>query len=345
MHALMSDSEDFNIHSDYKKTLKKFIQTKQLPQDLADNILKFCISYDEALKSRGKATNENLHLLVTFIQLVVEELQNPYSFEPFHQRITSPFDYYQFGLNLMKALIDFDRSSVLNLDAVGKMNEQINKNENVILFANHQIEPDPQVIHLMLEDKFPLLAKKMIFVAGHRVTTDPLAIPFSKGCNLLCIYSKKHLENPPEQKVEKQLHNQRTMKKMQVLLEEGGKCIYVAPSGGRDRINAEGIIEVANFDPQSIEMFRFIAQQAKTATHFYPLALSTYHLLPPPTNVEKTIGERRHAQCTPVHLCFGDEIEMEEFPGKDPQDKRKNRDLRAEFIYNIVKNDYKKLER
>jgi hypothetical protein len=51
------------------------------------------------------------------------------------------------------------------------------------------------------------LASKVVFVAGHRVTTDPLAIPFSMGCNLLCIFSKKYMEEPPELKAAKQQQN------------------------------------------------------------------------------------------------------------------------------------------
>jgi glycerol-3-phosphate O-acyltransferase len=51
------------------------------------------------------------------------------------------------------------------------------------------------------------LASKIVFVAGHRVTTDPVAIPFSIGCNLLCIFSKKYIEVPPELKASKQQRN------------------------------------------------------------------------------------------------------------------------------------------
>ena len=86
--------------------------------------------------------------------------------------------------------------------------------------------------------------------------------------------------------------------------------IYVAPSGGRDRCNAKGEVEVAPFDPQSIELFALIAQKAGVATHFYPLALSTYHVLPPPHSVNMELGEARLAQCTPVHLYFGDEVDI-----------------------------------
>ena len=40
--------------------------------------------------------------------------------------------------------------------------------------------------------------------SGDRVTTDLLAMPFSMGRNLLCIFSKKHVDNPPELKSTKQ---------------------------------------------------------------------------------------------------------------------------------------------
>ena len=56
------------------------------------------------------------------------------------------------------------------------------------------------------------------------------------------------------------------MELMSRLLQEGGKVIYVAPSGGRDRRNAEGEIEVAPFDPQSVEMFYLMARKGKN-TH------------------------------------------------------------------------------
>ncbi len=108
----------------------------------------------------------------------------------------------------------------------------------------------------------------MIFVAGERVITDPLAVPFSMGRNLLCIFSKRYIDHPPEQKMKKQLHNKRTMELMSELLSEGGKAIYVAPSGGRDRPNADGVVEIAPFDPQSIEMFYLMARAGGASDPF-----------------------------------------------------------------------------
>lgn len=328
---------------DFAKSIDQLISIGRLPKELGETIKFFCISYSAALNNSGQMSPKNLSVLDTFISLVVEALEHPYTFEAFHQRITEPVDYYQFGLDLMRPLIDFKHSSLMHPERVSKIIGQMQNGDNVILFGNHQTEPDPQAINLMLEKEFLDFAKNIIFVAGHRVTSDPLAIPFSKGCNLLCIFSKKYIESPPEQKEQKQLHNQRTMKKMQSLLEKGGKCIYVAPSGGRDRVNSEGVVEVAPFDPQSIEMFRLIAQQAHRPTHFYPLTLYTYHLLPPPSSITVNVGEPRFAQCSPVHVCFGEEVDMENFPGSTPQDKRKNRELRSEYIFNLIKNDYQQI--
>lgn len=51
----------------------------------------------------------------------------------------------------------------------------LNNNLCIILNAN-----TIQVVSIMLEQNgFGSLAEKMIFVAGHKVTTDPAAIPFS----------------------------------------------------------------------------------------------------------------------------------------------------------------------
>jgi len=316
---------------------------EKLPHKLSQVLIKFYISYSLAVKQNGHDIAEYDPFLQQFLDVVVDQLVHPFHFEPYHERLRSPIDYYQLGLDMLRPLIIFESSKVIGLNQVKCISEQLSKGDNVILFANHQTEPDPQAISLLLEETFPKLAEEIIFVAGHRVISDPLAIPLSMGRNLLCIFSKKHIENPPEQKEEKLIHNQRTMKKMSQLLAEGGKCIYVAPSGGRDRPSPNGKIEVARFDSQSVEMFWLIAQQSDRPSHFYPLALATYNLLPPPNSVEKEIGERRHTQCTPIHIGFGQEIDMLNFPGNEIKDKRQKRKIRSDFIWELVKNEYKQL--
>lgn len=329
-----------------EKELLDFLQRKHEEKILSEkyyHILKnFYIEYKNAVLPFHDPSVV-LPIFSTLFLLIIEQIQNPYQFEPYHEKIENPFDYHAFGLSFLRPLIDWKDSTIQGLKNVEKMIGQISKKENVILFANHQTEVDPQIIDALLEKHHPKFGSDIIFVAGERVILDPNAIPFSMGRNLLCIYSKKYIDNPPENKREKQLHNSRTMKLMSSLLNEGGKAIYVAPSGGRDRKNPDGAIFPAPFDSQSIEMFYLMAKRAKTPTHFYPLTLATYDLMPPPSNIQKELGEFRQANHTDVHIHFGEEIDMEHFPGHQDKDRRVKRKKRTEYIYNFIQLAYKQI--
>ena len=245
-----------------------------------------------------------LQNLQTFLKLVTNELKNPSQFDTFHQAVRAPFDYYQFGLDFIAPLLDIENSQVHGIENLNLINDKITKGENVILLANHQTEPDPQIISLLLQKKFPQLAEQMIFVAGHRVTSDPLAKPFSLGRNLLCIYSKKHLTSFTDQKADIIAHNRKTIQKLQELLQVGGKCIYVAPSGGRDRPDHTEKVVVAPFDTDSLKLFYLVAKKAKTDTSFFPLALKTYAIMPPPDTLRQELGEQRKVARAPAQLYF-----------------------------------------
>jgi len=305
----------------------------------AFNTLKnFYNSYRAAVQQSGQSMEAYQPLYDTLLKLVTQQLKAPYPFQPYHQAIRAPFDYYRFGLELIRPLIDIDHSSVQGKENLQAITEALSKKENVILFSNHQTEIDPQIISLLLEKEAPQLAEAMIFLAGHRVTTDPLAAPLSMGCHLLCIFSKKYIDHPPEKRGEKLEYNRRTLKCMQELLHEGGKCIFVAPSGGRDRRDETGQIQVDPFDADSIEMLQLIAKRSGTKTHFHTLALRTYELLPPPRDIHVEIGEERLTAYAPAHLCFGPECEMQDIPAIS--DKQENRRLRAEAIWKQVCLDY-----
>lgn len=326
------------IHS-FHQEIDKLVKKGKLPSFVAEIMRKFYQSYVEAAVQNGYTIEVIEPRLLQLLHFAVKQITFPYRFEPYHKKITRPFNYYKFGLDFIRPLIDFKKSTVVNGHILDKIEDQLKQGENVIFLANHQIEPDPQVISVLLEKKHPRIAEDLIFIAGNRVISDPLAVPFSLGRNLICIYSKKHIENPIEQKANKLIHNQRSMKKMASLLTEGGKCIYVAPSGGRDRPNAEGQVFPSDFDSQSIEMFLLMAKKAKTPTHFYPLILSTYQILPPPNTVEKEIGERRHASCAPVHLQFEDEVDLNAIVDHIPE-KIEKRKIRAEILTKIIQDAY-----
>ena len=299
-------------------------------------VSQFFSTYRAALAEGGLDPNDYDHLLCGFVDRLEEQLDHPFTFERFHQQITEPFDYYRYGVEFLRPLVDARTSTVRGLEHLSTIAKQLAAGDNVIFLANHQTECDPQAISLLLEADYPDMGRQMIFVAGERVTTDPLAVPFSMGLNLLCIYSKRYIDNPPELKTTKQIHNKRTMERMSELLSEGGKCVYVAPSGGRDRANAQGVVEVAAFDPQSVEMFYLMATRAGRPSHFYPMALGTYQFLPPPETVQTELGEARHIKRTGIHLAIGAEVDMEQFPGSDLEDRHKRRAARAQHIWEQV---------
>lgn len=201
------------------------------------------------------------------------------------------------------------------------------------------------MIQILLRDLGGSWVDEMIFVAGDRVTRDPLAIPLSLGCNLLCIYSKKYIDTPKELKEHKLLHNKKTLKKMEELLSSGGQAIYVAPSGGRDRKDASGHLQPAPFDPNSIELFYLITSKANRPTHFYPLALYTYDLLPPPSTTQIELGEERIPTYSPAYLAIGQEIDkatLQNTPKELGKEERRAR--RSGIIYDAVLREYSKLK-
>lgn len=334
-----------NSTSNFLTKLKDYSDEGWIPQKFGQILEDFYDSYKLALESCGSSIDDHAHLFYTFLDLVKEQFARPYSFQPYHQQIREPFDYYIFGNEFLRPLVDTKTSSVKGIRNIEEIIAHLAAGHNVILLANHQIEGDPQAISILLGKDYPKFAAEMIFVAGERVITDPLAIPFSMGRNLLCIYSKRYIDIPPEQKLKKQLHNKRTMELMTALLSEGGKCIYVAPSGGRDRPNAEGVVEVAPFDPQSIEMFYLMTQKSSHPTFFYPLALKTYELLPPPQTIQIELGETRKAKVADIHLSFGPQIDMDNFPGSDAADKHARRKSRSDYIWKQIKKDYEQFKR
>ena len=315
-----------------KKEFEKLVWEAHLGEPNTSTLRSFFESYDQV----PVHSDDLLSLFKTYISLIRKEADSPTPFFHFHAHERAPFDFYAFSLDMVRPLINFAASKILggiNLEAI---DAAIKRKENVILLANHQTEIDPQIISLLLTEKFPHLASSIAFVAGHRVTTDPLAIPFSRGTNLFPIYSKKYIEFPPEKKAEKLRHNAKTLSTLEASLKEGGFFIYVAPSGGRDRFDITGKVSLAPFDPNSVEMFYLIAKRAPVKTHLHLLALSTIKLLPPPSNSNIELGEERLASYGPAGLFFGPELPLED----TPKDLRK---IRSDALTNEIEKMYKEL--
>jgi len=309
----------------------------ELPPEIAHELNSFCQGYKKTIGSDEDFISL-LPTLLDYIEEVKKNLRQPYAFSHFHAQERTPFDFYTMARTLVRPLIDKEKSTIQGKETLIELEKTLQRKENVIFLANHQTEPDPQIISLMVEPYSPSIAEQMISIAGHRVTTDPLAIPFSRGCNLICIYSKKHIEHTPEKRVERLQHNARSLAKIEELLQMGGVVFYVAPSGGRDRWDESGHVQIAPFDPQSVEMFRLFAKRTPIPTHFHLLTLSTIDLLPPPKERQIALGEERMASKGPVHLAFSPELFFEE--PDTGIDKKQQRQERADRLTNQVKEAY-----
>lgn len=292
------------------------------------------------MRALSKNPKEDEPLFAFFEQEFRKQLADPYLFPPYHERIPG---LTQFGKNFIRSSLDEKNSKVLGKERLKDIESAVKRGENVIFFSNHQIEPDPQILQILLGNIAGDWLDEMIFVAGDRVTKDPIAIPLSMGCNLLCIYSKKYIDTPKEMKEQKLLHNKKTLKRMEELLATGGKMIYVAPSGGRDRKNPDGSLQPAPFDPNSIELFLLISTIAKTSTHFYPLALYTYDRLPPPDSTQIELGEERVPSYGPAHIAIGEPFSKESLQTSKELSKEERREKRCRMIYDAVLKEYSKI--
>lgn len=329
--------------TDFFQKLESVAKDKAFNSRLKRLVEGFYESYRSVASAHGHEEHHYTYLFLDYLDQILDYLQSPFEFSPFHRQVRTPFDNFRFGIEFIKPLVNATDSKIFGLNNLEHVCEAIHKGENVILLANHQTEADPMAISLMLRDKKPKLSQDMIYVAGERVLTDPLSVPFSLGCNLLCIYSKRYIDNPPNLREKKQLHNKKTMQLLSELLSEGGHCIYVAPSGGRDRKDSSGQLVPAEFDPQSIEMLYLMAKKAKKKTSFLPLSLYTYSILPPPESIQLELGEVRKTEGGPIRLFFGSPIDVDSFQKQYSDDKLLRRKKRAEHIYSLVLENYQKM--
>jgi len=265
--------------------------------------------------------------LNTTINVMLDSIlaEKPFPFEPYHEAIRGPeLDHYTWGNDFFKSMVKYRGSKLIGVEHLAEIREALKKGDNVVLLANHQTEADPQVLSILLElENYSDLAEKSIFVAGHKVTTDPLAVPFSMGRNLLTIFSKKYLdEGTDEEKEEKNNRNRQTVAEMTRLFNEGGHIFWVAPSGGRDRRSPEsGKFEPAKFDHQSVGLFLLLGQKASKkgagpTTRYFPLAMWSHRLVPPPEDTVSSVGESRSAKRAPIGLEFGPVMDPEELGGR-----------------------------
>ncbi|KAL5724726.1 glycerol-3-phosphate 1-O-acyltransferase [Ranunculus cassubicifolius] len=313
--SLYRQFRDARSEQELLSGIRKQAEDGTLPPNIAAGLEELFMSYQNAvLQSDDPRANEVAlsNMAVAFDRIMLD-VEDPFTFSSYHKAIREPFDYYNFGQQYIRPLIDFRKTYVGNISLFTDMEEQLRQGHNVVLISNHQTEADPAVIALLLETTNPYFAENVTYIAGDRVVTDPLCKPFSMGRNLICVYSKKHMNDIPELAEMKRRANTRSLKEMAMLLRGGSQIIWIAPSGGRDRPDpSTGEWFPAPFDASSVDNIRRLANHSGVPGHLYPLALMCHDIMPPPLQVEKEIGEKRVISFHGVGISAAPEIDFNE---------------------------------
>jgi len=241
----------------------------------------------------------------------------PYKFESRHEKMEGPgYDYFQFGQEYVRPLVDWDNSYIRNMELWDEAIAQVGRGENVVLLANHQTEADAAFLPLFFEQYNPEFGRQVYYVAGDRVVSDPLAQPFSMGRNLFCVHSKKYIDSEPDPEVKtaKSKQNRKTLTEMTKAMKEGGVLVWIAPSGGRDRLKPDsGEPLPADFDPAAVELMRNLGAKSGRPTHLYPMAMATYSIMPPPSGINTSgLGEERITKFTGCAISLAKPIDQSE---------------------------------
>lgn len=326
--------------------IRKESEAGKLPSNVAAGMKELYQNYKTAVLQSGIPNAHEIVLenMAAALDLIFLDVEDPFIFSPYHKALRKPYDYYEFGQKYIRPLIDFRNSYVGNVSIFNEIQEKLQQGHNIVLISNHQTEADPAVIALLLETSSPHIAENLIYVAGDRVVTDPLCKPFSMGRNLICVYSKKHMNDDPEHSEEKRKANIRSLKEMALLLRGGSQIVWIAPSGGRDRPDPlSGEWYPAHFDASSVDNMRRLAEHSGAPGHVYPLALLCHDIMPPPPQVEKEIGESRVISFHGVGLSVAPEISFSEVTAacENPEEAK---EVYTEALYKSVTEQYNVLK-
>ncbi|CRH02432.1 glycerol-3-phosphate 1-O-acyltransferase, putative [Plasmodium relictum] len=290
----------------------------------------FLEKYKEEIKKHKSCTPQVF--LDIFLQFI--EAFNKYRYYSFPNVHRYDESLYEWSLNFWSQLIDKKNSKFLGIENIKKIEKWKEEGHNIIIFGNHHIEADANIIKYFFDVHGSQdISRNMIFIGGHKIRTDPLSRPFSVAANLLCIYSKKYIENPPHLKEEKILFNHKSLNALRNLFNQGKQIIWLAPSGGRDRKGSDGHIKISPFDPKIIQTFHIFAKRSKVKTHFIGLALYTYNICPPPNTIDiDEIEKTRSCSYSSVSLNLGEDI-FDLYPDMKESEITKN-------LYNYVNQLY-----
>ncbi len=78
------------------------------------------------------------------LDLIKQQCHNPFQFQPYHAQIRSPYDYYAFGIDLVKPLVDLPHSTVSGLEHIKKINAALKKGTTSSFWPTTRQRPIPR---------------------------------------------------------------------------------------------------------------------------------------------------------------------------------------------------------
>ncbi|ONM00339.1 Glycerol-3-phosphate acyltransferase chloroplastic [Zea mays] len=168
------DEEELILH------IRKERDNGKLPADVAINLEELYYNYRNAVLQNGDPNAYEIMLsnMTALFDRVLLDVQNPFTFPPYHKAVREPFDYYMFGQNYIRPLVDFRNSYVGNISLFHDMEEKL-----------HQAHFDSSTVDNM---------RRLLEHAGVPGHIYPLS--------LLC-----YEVMPPPQQVEKEIGEQRVI--------------------------------------------------------------------------------------------------------------------------------------
>ncbi|KAM3295705.1 hypothetical protein ACQJBY_038164 [Aegilops geniculata] len=100
---------DVRSEQEFVLRIKKEVERGKLPPDVADNFENLYYNYKNAVLQNGDPNAYQIMLsnMMDLFDRVLLDAENPFTFQPYHKAIREPFDYYTFGQNYIRPLIDF----------------------------------------------------------------------------------------------------------------------------------------------------------------------------------------------------------------------------------------------
>lgn len=135
---------DKKLNGKFEKLLEKIedlVSSKVIPEKYPQIFREFLNSYQEVIIEHGEDPENYIGIFDTFIELVKEGFKKPFTFEPYHEKIRAPFDYYKFGIDFLRPLVDLPNSTVSGAINLEYMESFLKKKENVILLPTIKSKP------------------------------------------------------------------------------------------------------------------------------------------------------------------------------------------------------------